>query len=134
MTTRQRRPTNEFFAGRCRPFVTVNPRARQPGGARRRREPPYTFSMTSPSDSSLERWLDRFDPHAVLQWVMRRRTRLAAAWIVAAVATVIASYLAWYNCYDENRVDHNWGHMNIDFSGQWLLAAMFASGEGRHLY
>jgi hypothetical protein len=90
--------------------------------------------MTSPSDSSLERWLDRFDPHAVLQWVMRRRTRLAAAWIVAAVATVIASYLAWYNCYDENRVDHNWGHMNIDFSGQWLLAAMFASGEGRHLY
>jgi hypothetical protein len=90
--------------------------------------------MTSPSDSSLERWLDRLDPHLFVQRLLGRRVRLVVAWVAAVIATVIATDLAWYNCIDFKRRDGNWGHKNIDFSGQWLLAAMFASGEGRHLY
>jgi hypothetical protein len=90
--------------------------------------------MTSLSDSSPDRWLNRLDPHRLFERLRQRRTRLAAAWGVAVAATVIASLLAWYNCRDAKRGDGNWGHKNIDFSGQWLLAAMFASGEWTHLY
>jgi arabinofuranan 3-O-arabinosyltransferase len=94
----------------------------------------YIFLMRFLPDTALDRWLDHLDPHRLLHWLRQRRTRLLLAWAAALLTTVIASLLAWFNCRDSQRADGNWGHRNIDFSGQWLLAAMFVSGEGRHLY
>jgi hypothetical protein len=96
--------------------------------------------MASSSHGALDRWFDRLDPHLWLQRLRQRGTRLALAWTMAVFVTIVASLLAWTNCNDkpdkngEVRRDGNWGHVNIDFSGQWLLAAMFVHGEGRHLY
>src|SRR5947209_557776 len=95
--------------------------------------------MASSSDRPLQRWLDRLDPQRLLHLLMQRRTRLFLAWTVVVFVTITASLLAWFNCRTVDRGegvrrDGNWGHVSVDFSGQWLLAAMFVHGEGRHLY
>jgi hypothetical protein len=90
--------------------------------------------MTTPADGATERWLTRLDPLRFGRLLLGRRARLAVAWAAALFATGLASVLAWYSCRDDTRADGNWGHVNIDFSGQWVLAALFASGEGGNLY
>ena len=118
---------SQGVGGFVRPRRTSRPRTRQSGIANRYAAPParaYTAPMT-PSRAALA---------TLVQLLRPPRTRLLLAWTFAACVTVLASGIAWFNCYDARRVDGNWGHRNIDFSGQWLLAALFASGEGRHLY
>src|SRR4051812_16251663 len=78
--------------------------------------------------------MDRADLEPLLALLRPRRTRLVLAWLVAIGSALVGCSLAWNNCRDPQRPDGDWGHVNIDFSGQWLLAALFARGEARHLY
>jgi arabinofuranan 3-O-arabinosyltransferase len=90
--------------------------------------------MAISSNDGPNTWLDRLDPYGCLRVLLHRRTRLVAAWLVAVVIASYTSWMAWYSCADAGRGDGNWGHCNIDFGGQWLVAALFMSGEASHLY
>jgi hypothetical protein len=58
------------------------------------------------------------------------------------LATLAHGTVAWYS-YDtwrsagnpvKARADHNFGHTQIDFGGQWVMARIVADGHGRELY
>ena len=95
--------------------------------------------MAPVPDSATTSWFVRLDLYQLFPQLRERRTRLGLAWTAAVLTTIAASLIAWLNCRDADtehprRRDGNWGHVNVDFSGQYLLAAMFVHGEGRHLY
>jgi hypothetical protein len=90
--------------------------------------------MEQPYPPANDSWLDRFDAVDLLRWLLRPHVRLGFAWLAAIVASVIALLVAWYHCRHPTRADGNWGHVNVDFAGQWLLGRMVVEGYGRHLY
>jgi hypothetical protein len=68
------------------------------------------------------------------RFLLRPRARYLFAWLTAVVAGTIALGYAW-TCWDDpGREDGNWGHVGIDFGGQWLMGRMLVTGNGRHLY
>ena len=80
-------------------------------------------------------------PERFVQFLLARRTRYVAAWIIAigfAVGRILNGHLAFQDKRprsDPNRrVDGNHGHNSIDFGGQWVMGRMLARGYGRELY
>jgi arabinofuranan 3-O-arabinosyltransferase len=90
----------------------------------------YIPSMEYPTD----RWLNLLDPARILRWLLRPRVRLAVAWIVAVVVAWNTFHIGWTCMATPMRRDYNNAHVNIDFSGQYLLGRMIVKGEGPHLY
>jgi hypothetical protein len=70
-------------------------------------------------------------------FLLHRRTRYVAAWLLALVSCGVMLYIAWVgfnNPSSGNRHDGNSGHAMIDFGGQYLMGRMMVRGYGRHLY
>jgi hypothetical protein len=67
-------------------------------------------------------------------WPLPEGLRYLLAWLAALAGCAIALGYAWTSANNPNRRDSNSGHVTIDFGGQWLLARMVATGQGRHLY
>src|SRR5438874_5408282 len=74
--------------------------------------------------------------------ILQPRTRFGIAWAALVLATVAHAWVAWH-AYDTSkdvgdptkaRADGNFGHMLIDFAGNWLSARMLVEGHGRELY
>lgn len=72
-----------------------------------------------------------FDDDDRLGWV---RTRLAFAWLIVAALAYQRGQQAWDNFEDQNRPDGNYGHMQIDFGGQYLFGRTLIEGHGKDLY
>lgn len=72
-----------------------------------------------------------FDDDGALGWT---RTRLAFAWVVVAALAYQRGQQAWDNFNDGNRPDGNYGHMQIDFGGQYMLGRVLVEGHGPDLY
>ena len=60
-------------------------------------------------------WLRRLDPYRVVRLLLRRRVRLALAWLVALASTANMLHRAWTSAADPTRADGNSGHASIDF-------------------
>jgi arabinofuranan 3-O-arabinosyltransferase len=81
-------------------------------------------------------------PHGRLaRFVLNRRVRYAAAWLLAlgcAGGRLINGYYSFHDPrpvgHPERRLDGNKGHISIDFGGSWLMGRMLARGHGRELY
>ncbi len=82
----------------------------------------------------IDRWQDRLDPVRLWNWLLLPRTLYVLAWVVAMGTTAVCLIGAWIALNSPGRRDGNYGHVNIDFGGQWLLARMLVEGHGRHLY
>jgi hypothetical protein len=76
-------------------------------------------------------WLDL---PALGCFLLRRRVRYLACWLLALALAAVAAREAWV-CWNEGeRADGNWGHFTIDFACQWLPGRMIVEGRGRQLY
>src|SRR6516165_5347911 len=90
--------------------------------------------MDPKSPRSLDFWLNLLDPVPVGRWLIGPSGRFWAAWVVAVVVAGYTFHIGW-NCMNApQRADKNNAHVNIDFSGQYLLGRMILKGEGRYLY
>ena len=68
------------------------------------------------------------------RFLLHPRVRAVIAWLVLLGAAAPSFYYAWVGYNDAKRPDGNFGHVLIDFSGQWLMGRMLARGEGHYLY
>src|SRR6476469_5820233 len=82
------------------------------------------------------------DAEPPIALILQPRSRRVIAWAAAVLATLAHGTVAWYS-YDtwrsagnpvKARADHNFGHTQIDFGGQWVMARIVADGHGRELY
>jgi arabinofuranan 3-O-arabinosyltransferase len=90
--------------------------------------------MERTSSDPPDRWLDLLDPLRIARLLLHRYVRLVAAWVVAILVAWFTFKTGW-NCMNEPaRADGNSAHVNIDFSGQYLLGRMIVDGQGRRLY
>jgi hypothetical protein len=62
------------------------------------------------------------------------RGRFWLGWCALLVGVLISCVSAWLWAREPRRRDGNWGHTSIDFCGQWVLAHLIVTGQGRHLY
>ncbi|WP_020475111.1 glycosyltransferase family 87 protein [Zavarzinella formosa] len=62
------------------------------------------------------------------------RTRMIFAWLVLATLVAQRGQQAWENFEDPSRPDGNYGHMQIDFGGQYMFGRLLLEGHGRELY
>jgi len=69
-----------------------------------------------------------------MTFVWHTWTRYVLAWCLALAVAYAAFHHAWYHCQDSHRRDGNYGHVNIDFGGQWLMGRMLVDGHGQQLY
>jgi hypothetical protein len=90
--------------------------------------------MASTPRNSPDHLHDRIDLAAAWRFLMRERVRYVIAWLAALVGAAICLYGSWISLDDSDRADGNGGHMNLDFSGQWLMGHLVARGYGMHLY
>jgi hypothetical protein len=92
--------------------------------------------MEPTSPQPLDIWLNLLDPSRIGHLLLHRYTRLAVAWVVAVVVAWFTFRGGWYcmSVDTAKRADGNNAHVNIDFSGQYLLGRMIIKGEGRYLY
>jgi hypothetical protein len=68
---------------------------------------------------------------------LHRVTRYVCSWLLALATAGASLYWAWdaFSEYDRDNVwSRNYGHVTIDFGGQWLMGAMLAQGHGEDLY
>jgi arabinofuranan 3-O-arabinosyltransferase len=79
-------------------------------------------------------WLDLLEPARIVRLMLDRRARLGAAWLVAVLVAWNTFNLGWYCMSRPDRPDGNYAHVNIDFSGQYLLGRMVLQSEGPFLY
>src|SRR5260370_552788 len=88
------------------------------------RTPPHPF----------DRWLNLLDPVRIARFLLHRHVRLVVAWAIALVVAWQTFSIGW-NCMNApTRNDCNNAHVNIDFSGQYLLGRMIVVGQGPYLY
>ncbi len=78
----------------------------------------------------------------VIRIILGPRGRYVLCWLAGLVVTGLVYHLARH-AYDTDRPgadpakvrpDNNYGHVLIDFGGQWVMARMFARGHGPELY
>ncbi len=81
-----------------------------------------------------QRCLDHLQPANLWAFVIHRRTRLVAAWLVVLVTAGASLHAAWHHFDNSTRADGNDGHAAIDFGGQWLMGRLLVEGHGRQLY
>jgi arabinofuranan 3-O-arabinosyltransferase len=62
------------------------------------------------------------------------RTRWVICWLIALGAGGFTVGMSWMCFNDAERADGNWGHVSIDFGGQWVMGRMIVEGHGRQLY
>lgn len=60
--------------------------------------------------------------------------RIVLAWVICLSVALIMSIQAWGFYKRPERPDGNAGHLNVDFSSQWLMGRMIVEGKGRSLY
>jgi hypothetical protein len=60
--------------------------------------------------------------------------RYIASWLLVLAVTGVTLYCTWKAFADPRRDDGTYGHVTVDFGGQWICGKLLLRGEGHFLY